>query len=434
MFYATAGITSLIFVLLTYNFLTGNSYVLSKIGLTVVGLSYLLIVRVVIAKKRYTTAAWMMFAQYTVSLITILLSSSITTQSVIFMLGFLTILTGAIIGIRYILPVTIGSILALGSLQIAGSIGFVDTSGSTVLSRTSTFVDIISYIIVFVILALVSWLSRRQMEQSLQRALAAEAELAHEKKHLAIRLEERTRDLRAVQLKEMQQMYRFAELGQMSTAVLHELANHLTVLTLDIDDIEQRSNSTESIAHAKESIGYLDAMVNQMRKQIHENNERTNFTVFDMIDEIAKSLKTKATKSRIAVTLTKKGNKKDSIVNGDPLRLAQIITVLATNAIDAYTEMEKMPYGASIDISATIHASKVVISFTDYGVGISDLHRTQLFEPFQSTKENGIGVGLFIAKKMIETHFKGKIWIDPRQDATEFVIQLPRVQAVKITK
>ena len=75
----------------------------------------------------------------------------------------------------------------------------------------------------------------------------AEDELRIEKSLLAVRLEKRTQKLQAAQLKEMQQLYRFAELGQLSTALLHDLANHLTVLTIDIEDIHKKQHSQHII-------------------------------------------------------------------------------------------------------------------------------------------------------------------------------------------
>jgi signal transduction histidine kinase len=312
----------------------------------------------------------------------------------------------------------------LAVLHVISSAGVIQPDRAP-LDDASTWGDVISYGIIFLIFALVSWLSRRQMEQSLQRALAAEAALEVEKDLLAVRLEEQTRHLREVQFDEMRQLYRFAELGQLSTALLHELANHLTVLTLDIDDLHQRHSRSRAIVHAKESISHLDAMVDQVRQQLRETNLTKEISIPSLISETLAAIESKAKTAGVTLIYDVPTNQKGLSVFGDPLRLSQILTVLVTNAVEAYQGVKKDKSKRRVVIEAIRKKSHLQITVSDWGTGIPEKTRKRLFLPFRSTKKDGMGVGLFIAKEMIETHFKGTISLDKSTSHTTFVIEIP---------
>jgi signal transduction histidine kinase len=406
-------------------FALGNFYVGDRFLLFVGVIAYLITAAFQLKKGRLGVASWMVIAFYAVLACIILAWWSINAPFGILMLSFVIVLAGALLGARYIMPVTAAAIFLLLSLQILTSFGVLQ-SDTSALANPSNFGDVASYSIIFIIFAIISWLSGRQKEQSLRQALTAEAALEQEKSLLSVRLEDQTRNLREVQHEEMQQLYRFAELGQLSAVVLHELANHLTVLTLDIDDIQQRHHRSEAIARVKESIRYLDTMVDQARHQLQENDKPQLFNTLTVLDETILSLTPKAAKLGVSIIPRKPTGSKSFQIIGDPLRLAQILTIIVTNAIEAFEHVNTHATHQKITITTQFHHSMVRIGVTDTGIGIPKNERRLLFEPFQSTKKRGMGIGLFIAKKMIETHFKGNISLDPRTDKTTFVIDLPK--------
>ncbi|MBI3889360.1 HAMP domain-containing histidine kinase [Candidatus Saccharibacteria bacterium] len=383
---------------------------------------YLAIAGYLIVKERFKLAAWFVIGLYTAIAAAILWSWSINAQVGLLTLGFVIVLTSTLLGARYILPFTAGIVVLLIYFQIASSLG-ITTPDTSSLSNKSTAADVIGYSIIFCVFALIAWLSRRQMEQALRRALGAEAALEQEKKLLAVRLEAQTKHLREVQLEEMHQLYRFAELGQISTFVLHELANYLTILTLDIDDIGQRHYQSQAVTNAKESIGHLDQMVDQVRRRLQENNETEDINIPAVIRETLETLNKKIADARISVSVKKAGVHSNSVI-GDPLVLSQALAILLNNAIDAYGGHQSKKE-RKIEISISFKAHSIDLFVTDYGVGISAEKRLELFEPFRSTKVHGMGIGLYIAKKMIESHFNGSLTLDSSTRRTRFIISLP---------
>jgi signal transduction histidine kinase len=79
-------------------------------------------------------------------------------------------------------------------------------------------------------------------------------------------------------------------------------------------------------------------------------------------------------------------------------QIQQVLLNLIVNA------MEAMPEGGTIYIQTASRNQKVEILIADDGPGIPDSVRAQLFEPFNSTKENGTGIGLALSYGIITAH------------------------------
>lgn len=333
------------------------------------------------------------------------------------------ILSGILLGSRAVLYAAGAAITGILTIQTLISLGLNPNADKPEFYKI-VFGDALGYSIFFAVLALVVWLFGSQVERSLTQAYAAEKALQAEKDSLADRLAERTKKLRAAQLKEMQQLYKFAELGQLSTSLLHDLANHLTVLTNDIEDLRQKERS-DAIANAKLSITHLDRLVDKVRAQIQGDSHIRTFNVITKIQETITQLKGKAHQSGITFKFKVTGKRPSFTAYGDPTRLGQIMTVLIANAIDAMAE-SKANVEAVILIEATQEKNKLSIAVHDWGNRIPKRRAQKLFRPFFSSKQNGMGIGLFIARQMAETHFKGKLIYDEAADHTVFRFQIPR--------
>jgi signal transduction histidine kinase len=103
-------------------------------------------------------------------------------------------------------------------------------------------------------------------------------------------------------------------------------------------------------------------------------------------------------------------------------RILQVLSNLIGNSL------KFTPNGGAIELSAQKQENQVEISVTDNGPGIPDQAKVQIFERFSQLKMNdrsGLGLGLFIAKWIVEAH-KGRIWVtsDPGQGST-FSFTLP---------
>lgn len=406
----------LLLLIMSYIFI-GNEHVINRIFISLIIFVYLFVISFSVYKNHLKLSAWMLVTLYSTAGIYTLSNWSINSPIGVLILGFVIVLTSVMLGSKHIPLVTIAVIGSLFSIQTLALFDFINPD-SSMLDNASSFGDAAGYSIIFAIFATIAWLSGRKTEQTLERAIKAEKTLQKERDDLANRVKQQTQSIVAAQQKELKQLYKFAELGQLTTIILHDLANHLSILTLDIEDLHDRHRNSIAIKNAKESISHIDTMIDQVRSQIMVSENVDKFDALLTLRETIIQLQKKHKNADIQL-FTQDEAKRDYILYGDPLRLSQVSTILINNAIQATKNHPK------ISITAGSVDNKIMLSFKDSGTGIPQETRHNLFNTHKSSKGAGLGIGLYISKQVIETHFKGKIWLSSATEYTEFNIEIP---------
>ena len=408
-------------VLLTISyFFLHRYYVADRMFLCAIGLIYLTITYMIWLRGWLAIASKLLISFYFLISVIVLLIWGINTPFGLLIFAISIILSGILLGSKRTLLTAGLAVVAIFTIQTLTALGYAPFVQSSL--KASDFGDAIAYSTLLGILALISWLFGRQTERLLYKNRQAELALLKEKESLEIRVQERTRQLQKAQLEEVEQLYQFAEMGQLSAALLHDLANHLSVLNFDIADLK-RQQRTETLRHVDESIAYLEQAINQVRKQIQGKSELRKFDVATCLEDTISILASRAAKAHTVINLNTPP--RAAMLYGDPLRLNHILGILIRNAIESYlpnTSKQKR----SVSVSLEQEQNLVIIRVRDQGKGISPRQRKQLFAPLKSTKKDGLGIGLFIAKKITETHFKGSLRLANATDFTEFVLQLPK--------
>jgi two-component system, LuxR family, sensor histidine kinase DctS len=100
----------------------------------------------------------------------------------------------------------------------------------------------------------------------------------------------------------------------------------------------------------------------------------------------------------------------DPELHADPLLIQQVVLNLLRNAMDAMaaTPAERR----EIVVATEAAGASITVSISDRGCGIPPEVREQLFQPFFSTKAEGMGMGLNICRSIIEFH-SGRVWAEP---------------------
>lgn len=336
------------------------------------------------------------------------------------------IMAGILIGARYslyVLIVIIATFLVLLMLDTNHML-HPDTEWT---KRHISLGDAISFITLFAIIALISWLFNRKMELALKRARKSEEALRHQRDKLEVVVQERTRELQAEQLQKVQQVYRFAELGHLSTALFHDLANFSSSLTLDTEGLKEYGEP-DIVSRIQQNVKYINDVVRRVNLHLHNGsvNERTD--IVKQIDEIVSILKYEANKC--SVTIKTNVPQKRIFYKTDTTRFRQLITNLISNAIEAYEETKFISARTKREVVVDVKKWKenITISVTDYGKGITPSKLERIFEPFYSGKSNGTGIGLFIVKQITQKDLKGTIRvISNKKEGTIFTVNLPLV-------
>ena len=96
-------------------------------------------------------------------------------------------------------------------------------------------------------------------------------------------------------------------------------------------------------------------------------------------------------------------------IKGDQIQIQQVLVNLVVNAADAMSDVP--PAERTITISTARNDSFAEVTVSDAGPGISRDELKEVFKPFFSTKQHGMGMGLSIARTIVETH-DGRIWAE----------------------
>ena len=108
---------------------------------------------------------------------------------------------------------------------------------------------------------------------------------------------------------------------------------------------------------------------------------------------------------------------------GDPIQLQQVISNLVLNAMDAV--LDTPPTQRAVTVTTTRGQRCAEICVADTGPGVPPEIAAKIFEPFFSTKEHGMGMGLSIARTIVTAH-DGHIDVENRNGAV-FRIRLPLI-------
>jgi len=420
----TSGVFLLSFVLLLVSFAVGNSYV----GIRIVGvgvcLTFIGAIYRAARAAQYQLSAYLLLFVYLVIATLVAYRWGVTMPVGVILYALIVVLAGILLGARYSLYAAIWVAVIVVGLDVAQVHHLTQTDWSW-LQTPLDFGVISGFCIIFSVIGLVTWLFNVQMERSLHRAHRAEAALLRQKLLLESKVEERTRELQVAQFERIQQLYRFAELGQLSTALLHDLANHLTTLTLDIEGLEEQSHKGV-VRRAKRSIRYIDDMVLRVRDQLQGKQRIKQFHPATEIDEVVRILNHKAGKAGVVIRWEAPEDRKTLYCRGEPIRFRQVIANLLSNGIDAYDQPANAEHPNVVQLDLKANDKQITLTISDTGRGIAADDRQQLFEPFYSTKKTGMGLGLFISKEIVENHFEGSISVGPETDKTVFTVMLPR--------
>lgn len=227
----------------------------------------------------------------------------------------------------------------------------------------------------------------------------AEVKLKEYSENLEEMVEARTQELREAQ-EQLVQKEKLAVLGQLAGGVGHELRNPLGVIKNAAYFLKMAIEKPEP--EVKESLRIIDQEVTTSDRIISNllNFARTKPPMqrkVDVNDIVRKSVSQITIPKNIKVV-----NKLDKVLPttlADSEQLNQIFEHIIHNAIQA------MPEGGRLTIKSKMKSpEQVVVSFTDTGGGIPEENMERLFEPLFTTKAKGIGLGLVVAKSIVEGH------------------------------
>ncbi|WP_395773714.1 ATP-binding protein [Agrobacterium pusense] len=284
------------------------------------------------------------------------------------------------------------------------------------------------------------WLWRRH------KALKEKEEEQRARAELELKVQERTRDLtktrdhlqaeialhekttgelRNVQ-HELVQANRLSILGQVAAGVAHEINQPVATIRAFADNartllkrerLAEASENLEDIAALTERIGTITSDLKILARKGRTGAEPVS--VRTVIEGAVMLLRSRFSGQMDALDIVLPDQ--DMKVLGSRIRLEQILINLLQNALEATEAIDT----ARVEVRVREEGDAVVISVGDNGGGIPEAIRAQLFSPFNTSKEGGLGLGLVISND-IASDYGGRIEVTSGEAGTCFSVYLKR--------
>jgi signal transduction histidine kinase len=229
---------------------------------------------------------------------------------------------------------------------------------------------------------------------------------------------------------ELAHINRYSMAGELTASIAHEINQPLASIRANIEAAELSIRSpTPDMNEIKEILADIrrdderaSEVIQRLRSLLKKAPfELTNIDLNQIARETVQFLSALAFARR--VVLDSAISSMPLPIRGDRIQLQQVILNLVVNAMDAMSHVPSE--GRKITIQTARNENCAEISVTDAGPGIQLPRLEDVFEPFFSTKPQGMGMGLSIARTIVEAH-NGRIWAENRaRSGATFRIQLP---------
>lgn len=292
-----------------------------------------------------------------------------------------------------------GASLALVALQF-GLIVVVQASGY----QTATFIQLQFLMITLAVMGLmlgVAVTQRRVTEDALQEKQAALN--------------------RALQL---------AAAGEMTSALAHELNQPIAALGgyLGACEILIKDPTPERSARLAETMGKAAAEARRASEVVRRLRDFYRSGVVnarsvapaDIISSSVQVVRARAERSRIRILV--EGDEHLPRIRVDPMQLETVLLNLLSNAIDSLAASDAVD--RLITVQGLALPSRVCIRVADTGPGVPPDVRGRLFEPFTTTKKDGMGMGLAMSRSLVEAN-QGTIILEHTRAGASFAVSLP---------
>jgi signal transduction histidine kinase len=241
------------------------------------------------------------------------------------------------------------------------------------------------------------------------------------------------------QEKEVLRTEKQASLDELTATFAHEIRNPIAAAKSLVQQMGEDPMSTENVEYAKvalDELARVERSVSHLLKYAKEEDYHfENVNLASVLDGALTQMRGKLEANSIAVSRTYVTG---PTVRADADKLRQVFSNMIDNAIDAMASVQ----GArrlELSIESTpsdngVRNGSAVVKIRDNGCGIPEDQVRKIFNPFYTSKANGTGLGLGVAKKVIDAH-RGAIAVQSHAESgSEFAVSLPLADSVRETR
>jgi len=204
----------------------------------------------------------------------------------------------------------------------------------------------------------------------------------------------------------------------------HQLGTPLTSLAGWIERLrEGRDSAAEIAGHLDDDYARLDRVARRFER-IGQPPRREAVDVAAVADAVATYFRPRLPTLANRVTLTLETDGAAAVVPGDALLLEWAVEALVRNAVDALKGR-----AGTITLAVSGDPDHVVVVVADDGPGVPREVRHRLFQAGTTTKARGWGLGLALARRIVEEGHGGRLTLEPASVGARFAVRLPRERA-----
>lgn len=285
--------------------------------------------------------------------------------------------------------------------------------------------DVLEMGIIFFAVNGISWLSNRETRRSLKQAQLSEQALTIERNMLEQRIEDRTRELKELQAKQIGELEHLASFGDRSSGIFHDLMTPLTSIIALVEELPQEHPETATIRPYIEKALLASKKIGDQLTLIRKEVASESHESFIPAQEIKDAVDILGYQARKLGVRCEVINTDHTPFVGNSIIFHRVVANLISNAIDSYSSVSR-ENNRIVIISCTRTQQHLTLSVKDFGMGISPENQLKIFTPFFTTKTTrGLGIGLSTTKQNIETYFNGTITFTTSDTSTVFTVVLP---------
>jgi signal transduction histidine kinase len=215
-------------------------------------------------------------------------------------------------------------------------------------------------------------------------------------------------------LEEVRRSERLAVMGQMAAGVAHEIRNPLSSMKMTVQMLREGSKDVEAHDRVLGEIERLELIAAELTgasQPLRKQPVTLDSVVNDVLELMGRRLEHLGV--RVERTFAPVPE-----IPVDVARFKRCVMNLVLNGAQA------MPSGGALRVGIAPRDGRVRFSVADQGPGVSPELGSKVFEPFVTTKQDGVGLGLALTRRIVEDH-GGTIGYDAAPGGTTFWIELP---------
>lgn len=226
----------------------------------------------------------------------------------------------------------------------------------------------------------------------------------------------------------LEQQAKMAEMGEMISAIAHQLKQPLNAISIGVQTIEddilegEKEYAIENLQHIDEQSRFMADTIDEFRNYFKKDTRPVRFNVKKAVESVLNILGYQLKLQSITMDISTIDANIDFFCN--PNAFKQVILNLINNAKEAIKSNKTE--GGMIEISCRKEDDSIRFSIQDNGGGIPEEIKEEIFAPYFTTKPSeGTGIGLSIIKSIVEEKMRGTIDVENRDGGALFTIKLP---------